>query len=64
MCEHLAYSLAPLFYSLMWVADHQGLHKGKAQSMIFLVEMFRHFVKNILRKNVLSKIPLLKLKIT
>jgi hypothetical protein len=58
MCEHLAYSLAPLFYSLMWVADHQGLHKGKAQSMIFLVEMFCHFVKNIWRKNFLSKIPL------
>jgi len=30
--------------------------------MIFLVEVFRHFVKNILRKNVLSKIPLLNPK--
>jgi hypothetical protein len=48
----------------MWVAHHQGLHKGKAQSMIFLVENFRHFVNNILRKNVLSKIPLLNKKIT
>jgi len=48
----------------MWVAHHQGLHKNKAQSMIFLVEILCHFVKNILTKNVLSKIPPLKLKKT
>jgi hypothetical protein len=32
--------------------------------MSFLVEILCHFVNNILRKNVLSKIPLLNKKIT
>jgi hypothetical protein len=39
-----------------------ALHKGTAQSMIFLVENFRHFEKQFWQMNVLSKISLLKFK--
>jgi hypothetical protein len=39
----------------MWVAHHQGLHRGKAQSMILLVQFFCYFVKNVLTKDVLQK---------
>jgi hypothetical protein len=40
----------------MWVAHHQGLHKGKPQSMIFLVETFCHFEKQCSIKNSTVKI--------
>jgi hypothetical protein len=46
----------------MWIAHHQGRHKGKTQSMILLVDMFCHFVKNIFEPECSIKNSTFKLK--